>query len=434
MTHILLTPNGTFGDIQPFLGLADKLRERGHRVTFICNPYFRELIEQLDHELIPLGTEAELMEYWEHPDMWHSRRYWRLGLEYCAVRPMRELYDLVVERYIPGETVVAGPGWSFGARIAQEHLHIPLATVHLEPFWIRSLHRSPLMPPPMLTQTWVPRVSRRAQFWIADTFFIDRYLAGPVNGFRAELGLPPVNQFLKQWWHSPQRVIGLFPRWFQSPQPDWPSQLRQVDFPLWDRSEVTGLSDEVEAFLHDGTPPVAFTFSTGNRQAGDFYSIGIEACRRLGLRAMILTCHREQLPKSLPAHARHFDYVPLCHLKGRLAAVVHHAGTGTAAQCMRAAIPQVVSPMAYDSPDFARCLQQLGVARVLKPRNVSVGSLVKCLEDALAPSEIASRCAQVAQQFEGVDPFERFADQVEDLIDSPPLDSRNEKNVTCHVH
>lgn len=416
MARFLLTPNGTFGDVQPYLGMAALLRRRGHEVTFVCNPYFRELIEGLGHEVVALRTAAELVEYWEHPDMWHRARYWKLGLDYCALRPMRELYSLIAERYQPGATVVAGPGWSFGARIAQEKLGVPLATVHLEPFWIRSLHLSALMPPPMLTQPWVPQVSRRTQFWLADTFFTDRYLAGPTNAFRAELGLPPTKQFLKCWWHSPQRVIGLFPTWFHATQPDWPTQLRQTDFPLWDRSEVSALSPQAEAFLDAGDPPVAFTFSTGNRQAARFYSAGIEACRMLGLRAMLLTNHRDQLPARLPAGVRHFEYVPLRHMRGRLAAVVHHAGTGTAAQCMRAAIPQVVTPMAYDSPDFAQCLSRLGVARVLKPRFYSAKALARALNHITETPEVTQRCREAAARFENTRPFEQICELLEELI------------------
>lgn len=413
--RFLLTPNGTFGDIQPYLGIADRLRSRGHQVTFICNPYFKDLIEGLDHELVPLRTIAELEEYWDHADMWHGRRYWQRGLDYCALRPMRDLYSLIAERYTPGETVVAGPGWSFGARIAQERLGVPLATIHLEPFWLRSVHRSAVMPLPMITADWVPRISKRFQFWIADEFFTDRFLAKPVNSFRSELGLPPAKRFLKTWWHSPQRVIGLFPPWFFASQPDWPAQVRLTGFPLWDRSEVAELSRDADAFLNAGSPPVAFTPGTENRQAEDFFAAGVAACTRLGLRAILLTRHPKQLPRDLPGGIRHFEYIPLRYMKGRLVAVVHHAGTGTAAQCLRAGIPQVVMPMAYDQPDFAACLGRLGVARILSPRAFSTNTLATTLDYMLKAPIVAERCREIASRFERAEPFDQVCDLLEEL-------------------
>ena len=42
----------------------------------------------------------------------------------------------------------------------------------------------------------------------------DRALAPAANRLRAELGLPPVRRIASEWWHSPQRVIGLFPDWY----------------------------------------------------------------------------------------------------------------------------------------------------------------------------------------------------------------------------
>jgi UDP:flavonoid glycosyltransferase YjiC (YdhE family) len=347
--------------------------------------------------------------------MWHGHRYWQLGLDYCGLRPMRDLYSIIAANYEPGETVVAGPAWSFGARIAQEHLGIPLATVHLEPFWLRSMYRSALMPAPMLIRHWVPRSSKIFQFWAADKFFTDRYLAKPINSFRSEFSLPPAKRFLKTWWHSPQRVIGLFPPWFFARQPDWPFQTRLTQFPLWDRSEVSDLSPDVDAYLRDGSPPVAFTPGTENRRAEAFFSAAVEACQTLGLRAILLTNYPQQLPKNLPREIRHFKYVPLWHMKGRLAAVVHHAGTGTAAQCMRAGIPQVVMPMAYDQPDFAACLERLGVATILKPRAFRANTLIKSLEYILHSPGVATSCQEIAEKFEGIEPFEQICDLLEEL-------------------
>ena len=210
-------------------------------------------------------------------------------------------------------------------------------------------------------------------------------------------------------------MIGLFPEWFFPPQPDWPDQLRLTHFPLWDRSELNELNPEVNAFLDDGSPPIAFTPGTGNRQARRFFSAAVEACQCLGRRALLLTNYPEQLPTNLPKGIRHFEYVPFLHMKSRLAAVVHHAGTGTAAQCMRAAIPQVVVPMAYDQPDFADCLVRLGVARQLKPRAIRGRTLKAALEHVLSVPQILSRCREGAMGFQDAKPFDRTCDSLEEL-------------------
>ncbi len=408
--RFLFTPNGTYGDIHPYLGIAERLKSRGHEVIFLCNPHFSELIEGCGFGFVALRTKEELKEYWDDPDMWSRLNYYKLSLDYCGLRPMREMYEAIAELNLPGETVVGGPAWSFGARIAQEKLRVPLATIHLEPFWIRSLYQTAVMPPPMLTGDWVLKSSKRLQFWIADVFFTDRFLSRPLNAFRGELGLKPANRFLKTWWHSPQRVIGLFPEWFFPVQPDWPSQTRLTSFPIWDQSEVREIPREVAEFLDEGSPPIAFTPGSGNSQAGAFFEAAAYACRVTGHRGLLLTSYPETVPKNLPDGVRQFSYVPFSYLLPRASALVHHAGTGTAALCMQAGLPQIVMPMAYDQPDFAACLARLGVAKILKPRNFTGPTLARTIAQVLNSEQVAKRCGEASELMQGIDPIETICD------------------------
>src|SRR5207249_220575 len=138
---------------------------------------------------------------------------------------------------------------------------------------------------------------------------------GPAtNAFRAELGLPPVQRLMHVWWHSPQRVIGLFPGWFCPPQPDWPPETVLTSFPLWDSAANTEMPAEAEAFLQAGDPPVVATPGTTNRFSRTFFAAVADGCQRLGLRAMLMTRHHEQLPDRLPDGIRAFSYVPFSRL------------------------------------------------------------------------------------------------------------------------
>ena len=145
---------------------------------------------------------------------------------------MPETYAVIEDHYVPGRTVVVATAPVFGARVAQEHLGVPLATVQLQPATFRSLHdtpRLPVVPPP----EWQPRFCRRFVYWLADQL-VDRAIAAPLNAFRSQFHLPPVRRVLRDWWLSPQLVIGLFPDWFAPPQPDWPPQSLLSGFPLYD--------------------------------------------------------------------------------------------------------------------------------------------------------------------------------------------------------
>jgi len=416
--NFLLNPIGSIGDVNPYLAIGLMLQERGHRVRVIANPYFEPLIRKVGLDFVALGTIADVEDFWRIPDMWHTRRFWKSSLQYSALLPMRQSYELIAERYIPGETVVAGPAWAFGARCAQDKLGVPMATVLLEPDKLRSLYRSPVMPPPLVLSDWVPRISKRFQLWIADRFFIDRVVGAETNAFRKELGLPPVKRLLADWWLSPQRIIGLFPDWFASPQPDWPKHAALTGFPLWDQSGVVEVPKDLAEYLSQGEKPIVFTFGTANQHARQFFATAAESCRRLGRRAILIAKDREQLPEVLPEGVRHFSYVPFSHLLHESAALVHHAGAGTIAQCLAAGIPQVTVPISFSQPDMAAHLVRLGVGVAFKLRTFRGPAVARALDHLLTSPQVAARCRELAANFEDVQPLERTCELLEELVGS----------------
>ena len=109
---------------------------------------------------------------------------------------------------------------------------------------------------------------------------VDQLLGPEVNGFRRELGLPPVKRIFDRWIHSPTLAIGMFPNWFAPPQPDWIPQIRLAGFPLYDEHDVTQLSPEVESFLGAGSPPIAFTPGSAMTFGHEFFRAAVEACER----------------------------------------------------------------------------------------------------------------------------------------------------------
>src|SRR5262249_29005603 len=160
----------------------------------------------------------------------------------------------------------------------------------------------------------------------------------------AELGLAPVRDVFRGWLHSPQLVLGLFPKWFGSIQPDWPRHTELVGFPLYDERDATPLPAELDAFLAAGPPPVAFTPGSANLHGRPFFEAASAACTRLGRRGLLLTRHPEQLPERLPEGVRHVAYAPFGLLLPKVGALVHHGGIGTSAQGMAAGVPQLVMP------------------------------------------------------------------------------------------
>jgi UDP:flavonoid glycosyltransferase YjiC (YdhE family) len=250
---------------------------------------------------------------------------------------------------------------------------------------------------------------------LGDWLVIDPTVAPKLNEFRASKGLPPVRRVLRDWWHSPDRVIGMFPAWFAPPQPDWPAQTRLTGFPLYDEGGVHALPEQLKKFLASGEPPIAFTPGSAMLHAAEFFRSAVKACNRLGRRGILLTRHPEQIPARLPDSVIHVNFAPFSELLPRVAALVHHGGTGTSSQALAAGVPQLVTPMTHDQPDNANRLNRLGVAEVVPFTRFTARRATAAIRRLLADPQRATRCRDVQSRFVGVDALEQTCDLVEQL-------------------
>lgn len=153
-----------------------------------------------------------------------------------------------------------------------------------------------------------------------------------------------------------------------SPQPDWVPQAQVTGFAFYDRLlPGQSLSNELATFLASGSPPVVFTLGSAVvRQAGNFYIESLEAVKALGCRAVFLVGEKEfqnELPSPLPDGTIAVEYAPFSQLFPKAAAVVHQGGVGTTAQALRAGVPMLIVPYAFDQPDNAARAVRLGTAQ-----------------------------------------------------------------------
>jgi rhamnosyltransferase subunit B len=411
--NVILLTIGSAGDVHPFIGLGLALRGRGHTVKLITNPFFGEAVTRCGLQLVPLGTTEQFRASLADPHLWHKKK----GMEVVfniVLDGLRETYDAVANNHVPGDTVLVSSSLGFAGRIAQDKLNIPTATVHLAPSQFRSLIAPPILPG-LWMPAWLPMWLKRQMWAGGDKLVIDKMLAPRINQLRAELGLPPVEGILRDFWNSPQRVIGLFPDWFGIPQSDWPAQSKVTGFPRYDESNTTALDPEMEEFIKTGEPPIVFTPGSAMYHGQAFFRASVDACKQLNRRGILLSRHAGQIPLNLPETIRHFSYAPFSMLLPRAAALVHHGGIGTSAQAMAAGCRQLVTPFAHDQFDNAERLRKLGVARVIPAKNYSKTSAVRELKSLLSDDAV-TRCAEgIAARLLGDESLTRTCELIEAL-------------------
>jgi UDP:flavonoid glycosyltransferase YjiC (YdhE family) len=416
MHHLLITL-GSHGDVHPFVGLGVSLRQRGHRVTLATNALFQSIIETAGLEFAPLGSAEEFQSVLQHPDLWHPQRGGKLVIKEALLPMIRPTFELIQRMSAAGDVIVTAHAIAFGARIAQEKLGIPLVTVHLAPAVLRSAF-DPLRMSAVDFLRYMPAGLIRTFWKVIDRMIIDPLLAQPINTFRKELGLPPVSGFIRDWWMSPQRVIGLFPDWFTPPQVDWPPQLRLTGFPLFDERTHHELAVELKDFLAAGPPPVVFTFGSAMTQAADRFAASIAACQQSGRRGLLLARHSDQMPTSLPPGILHVPYAPFSELLPHCAALVHHGGIGTTAQGLAAGVPQLVVPFAHDQFDNAYRVKRLGCGMELSQPKYRPRLIARALDRLIGDTTIASQCQIIAKRMRQDDPVDIACDWIERLDNS----------------
>jgi rhamnosyltransferase subunit B len=410
--NIVLATLGSYGDVHPFVGIGARLKRRGHRVTLLSNGAFESLAraEGLEFDAFAHGDDYERLK--QDPDLWHKTRAFKVVFG-AVCDSLGDVYD-AVERNLTDNTIVVSSSLALGARVAQDALKFPMATAHLSPGIFRSNYE-PAKLPGLFMPRWLPPGVKQKLWDLGDSLVIDPTVAPKLNEFRASKGLPPVKRVLRDWWHSPDRVIGMFPAWFAPPQPDWPAQTRLTGFPLYDERGVQALPEELQEFLSNGQPPIAFTPGSAMLHAADFFQSAIEACERLGRRGILLTRHPEQIPARLPDSVIHVNFAPFSELLPRVAAMVHHGGIGTSSQALAAGVPQLVTPMTHDQPDNANRLKRLGVAEVVPFTRFTARRATAAMRRLFADPQRAERCREVQSRFVGVDALEQTCDFVEQL-------------------
>jgi rhamnosyltransferase subunit B len=408
--HAIFATLGTDGDVFPHIGLATELQRRGHRSTLAAPETYRDQALRAGLNFVPLVTSEEVGRMLADSDLWHPIRSGPMMARWGAPMIPRHYEILAPLAGQPDSILIANPG-VLAARLVQEKLGCPTASLILQPGLLPSNTAPPVNPIGLEIARWLPNMLLDA-YWLTIDFAGYLLVGRTLNAVRKQLGLKAVRRLFR-WWLSPDLVIGLFPDWYARPQSDWPRQLQLVGFGKSD-GERNELTDDIKAFCQSGSPPIVFTMGTGMMHAAEFFKESTNACQSIGARGLVLTKYNDLVPRTLPSNMKHCCFAPFRSLLPLCGAIVHHGGIGTTAAALEAGCPQLILPLAWDQPDNAARIKRLGVGGSLPMKRRSHSHLSQALAT-LMSSEVQTRCRQVATQFSMHDGFSQAADLIENL-------------------
>ncbi|MFM1988909.1 MAG: hypothetical protein RJA99_1866 [Pseudomonadota bacterium] len=421
--RVVLATAGSHGDLHPFLGLARMIGDLGVRTSLLVPAAHAARAAAASGptaEVVPLGHADDYERALRDPAVWRMRegfgRIWTSGDR--AFRDALAWLDALPDD--GPTTLVAHPLVLAHASIARARRRtLRVVAAWLAPSNLVTVH-DPLTLGPLAVPRWVPRGARRAAWRLGERVAIDPVALPRLNADRAARGLPPVRRFLGHLMTVADASVTLFPPWFAPTRPDWPAPLTEGAFVLHDPDARAPLPDAVRGFLAAGAPPVVVTAGTGQVHAAGVFASALAAARAAGRRAVLLTPERAQVPDGLGTDALWHPYVPLAALLPHAAALVHHGGIGTTAEALRAGVPQLVVPWAYDQFDNGARVVALGAGRTSPAARRRPARLAAELAALLGDARVRDGARAAAGRIAGDARARRLDAVVDAIVDRGP--------------
>lgn len=411
--NVLLVTLGSHGDIFPFLAIGRSLARRGHACRVATHPWFHAEISAEGLEPVAAAVSFPMAELIRHRDLFHRVRGPLLLARHLA--PVQSELAADVRRIASQsrvDVIVAHYG-ALSARWVAEALRIPCASAVLAPTaWHHPADR-------------VPTYQIEAGFGRAAAARIVARLVDPplrlassgwIRKLRSEAGVGRARGWPSVWdeFRAGDAVLGLWPEAYRPRLAGDPERSVLCGFP-WSAPASRSLPAPLAEFLDAGPAPVVFTLgSAAVNHPGEFFGRSIEAVRRLGVRAVLLTGRGNPPPAGLPSGVLAVEWASHAALFPRARVNVHHAGIGSTAEALRAGRPSLAVPHAYDQFNNALRVGRLGAGLALSRHRLTVQRLVRALDRAIHDESLARRAAELAPSM-AADGAEAAADAIERL-------------------
>ena len=141
----------------------------------------------------------------------------------------------------------------------------------------------------------------------------------------------------------------------------------------------------------------------------------MKALEMLNARGIFLTPKTEELPERLPDTIGAFPFLPLGKILPSCRAIVHHGGIGTLGQALKAGVPQLIRPLAYDQFDNAYRIAKRKLGDYILARQYQAENLHEKLRAILDDPAVAANCRDVARSIDSEKTLEKLVSAIEEI-------------------
>ncbi|XP_031500806.1 sterol 3-beta-glucosyltransferase UGT80B1-like [Nymphaea colorata] len=390
---------GTRGDVQPFIAIARRLQDFGHKVRLATHANFKAFVESADIDFYPLGGDARVLAGY----MARNKGFLPSGPADIALQ--RKQIRAIIDSLFPActepdpdsgspfraQAIIANPP-AYGHVHVAEALGVPIHIIFTMPWTPTQEFPHPLA---RVHQT----AGYRLSYLVVD-LLIWWFIRDIVNDFRRRMKLSPIAYFSTYHGsisHLPTSYIWS-PHLVPKPN-DWGSQVDVSGFCFMNHSLNYQPQKEFLEWILSGAKPIYIGFgSMPLEDAERTTSIILEALNCTGQRGIIdrgwggLGKFPEISDNVFILEECPHDWLfPQCF------AVVHHGGAGTTATGLKAGCPTTVIPFFGDQFFWGDRVHEKGVGPAPIPiSELSVERLSNAINFMLDP-EVKIRALELAK-------------------------------------
>ena len=377
------------GYVNPSIGVALKLRERGHEVVFVTDVAYQEMLSRQGLERIPRGDP-------DGPSFEVAQ--WFYG---SSVAMQMKHISYAMRRFQPD--ILVGQQLTLGPLLIGEIRRIPVALLGLSVYLWPSSDPAP-----------GEVISRRLE--------IQAWRHGDMlkwyNEARKLLGIPPRTADSAQ---SPLLgdlfMLRSIPA-FQSGFDHLPRKVHLVGACLWeDQHEDPELDSWLEGAIRDNCPIIYVQHGRTFDRPG-FWSNLVEGFANMDVRVAVSSSRMDCEVGTLPPSFYVRPYVPQGRVLRHASALVATANTSAVLGALTAGVPSLLIPAGGEEPDVAEQCEHQGLARVITPEEASVTRLCSELQQVLEDRNMKNAAYQISAEFSKVDGLNIAADLLERLAET----------------
>ncbi|KAH9691755.1 Sterol 3-beta-glucosyltransferase UGT80B1 [Citrus sinensis] len=404
--NIAILVVGTRGDVQPFLAMAKRLQEFGHRVRLATHANFRTFVRSAGVDFFPLGGDPRVLAGY----MARNKGLIPSGPGEISIQ--RKQIKAIIESLLPActdpdietgvpfrsQAIIANPP-AYGHAHVAEALGVPIHIFFTMPWTPTYEFPHPLARVPQSAGYWLSYIIVDLLIWWGIRSYI--------NDFRKrKLKLPPIAYF--STYHGSISHLPTAYMWSPHlvPKPsDWGSLVAVVGYCLLNLGSKYQPQENFVQWIQRGPEPIYIGFgSMPLEDPKKTTEIILEALRDTGQRGIIDRGWGD-LGKitEVPDNIFLLEDCPHDWLFPQCSAVVHHGGAGTTATGLKAGCPTTIVPFFGDQFFWGDRVQQKGLGPAPIPiSQLTVENLSNAVRFMLQP-EVKSRAMELAKLIENED-------------------------------